>query len=200
MSIQTGHIRQSIFARLAVAAMFALGLAAPAAWAHGHDHGRDCHHHHHYGYMMKPHNAAMHLLMMAHAIGLSHEQVEKLMKMRNDYIKHNAVAEDMLEVDHKDLNWLLYAGDFDKEAVNKKLDEIGKLRDQLWTAYVNQRAEISTLLTQKQKDKIKEMYHHRKMGMGHERGDHDMGPHGDMGEHRGHRGMSGDGMSGDMDD
>ncbi|HKJ22167.1 MAG TPA: periplasmic heavy metal sensor [Gammaproteobacteria bacterium] len=189
MNIRQGFLRTSLLSA-AVVGMFALGLASSPVWAHEHHdkHDKGCEHHHH-GYMIKPHNAAMHLLMMAHAIDLTHEQVGKLMKMRNDYIKNNAVAEDMLKVEHKDLKWLLYADDFDKKAVKNKLEEIGKLRDQLWDAYVDQRAQISSLLTQEQKDKIEEMYHHgHEMERGKEHGDHGMG---DMDKHerRDHGGM-----------
>ncbi|HKI82098.1 MAG TPA: periplasmic heavy metal sensor [Pseudodesulfovibrio sp.] len=188
MSTPQVTVRKPFFPRLAVAAAFALGLAVPAAWAHGHHH-HEYHHHHHHGYEIRPHNAAIHLLMMAPAIGLSHEQVEKLMKMRDDYIKNNAVAEDMLKVEHMDLKWLLYADDFNKEAAEKKLGEIGKLEGQLWDAYVDQRAKISALLTPKQKDKLKEMYHHHKMDMDHDHGDMDEHhDHGDMDEHGDHGG------------
>lgn len=195
MSIRQGISRKSLLSA-AAAGLFAAGLTVSPVWAHEHHEGYEhYHHHHHHDHEVKPHNAALHMLMLAHVIGLKHDQVQKLMKMRDEYIRHNAVAEKMIKVERMDLKWLLYADHFDKMAVNKKLEDIGKLEGQLWDAYVNQLAQISTLLTQQQKDKLKEIYsphHHMKM----EERDHEHG----MGEHEGEHGEHGGSMMNNMDD
>lgn len=188
--------KQPLFTGLAVAALFAVALMSPAAQAHGmHHEGYE--HHYHHGYAIEPHNAAIHYIMMAHELGLTHEQVGKLIKMRDEYIKNNSVAENQMKADRMDLAWLLYADKFDKAAINKKLGEIGQFESQLWKNYVDQLAEINALLTDKQKHRLKELYsqcHHYCEEHGHMMMNKDMHEN----EHKDHGEMGGGNMG--MDD
>lgn len=153
-------------------AVAALWLTAPAIHADpmypggGHGmvmmrHGGYEHHGMHGGYISEPHNAAIHYIMMAHELGLTHEQVKKLIKLRDDYILNNSVAENQLKAAHMDLKWLLKsnstAAKFDRDAVDKKLADIGKLESGLWKSYVDQLQAINALLTSNQKDKLMKM-------------------------------------------
>jgi Spy/CpxP family protein refolding chaperone len=163
------------FYTLCVAAA-AMWLTAPVLQAdpmHPGEHGMDMSHHGGYeehgmhghyghgGYMYEPHNAAIHFIMMAHVLGLSHDQVQKLMKLRDDYIQDNSVAENQVKAAHMDLQWLLKSSitgaKFDRDDIDKKLAEIGKLESGLWKSYVDQLQAINSLLTPEQKDRLKRM-------------------------------------------
>ena len=167
------------FYTLGVAAA-ALWLTAPAVQAdpmYPDDHGMGMSHHgyEHHGYghhgmrggyghggaMYRPHNAAIHFIKMAHVLGLNHDQVGKLIKLRDDYIQNNSVAENQLKAAHMDLQWLLKsnstAAKFDRDAIDKKLAEIGKLESALWKSYVGQLQAINVLLTSEQKDRLMKM-------------------------------------------
>jgi Spy/CpxP family protein refolding chaperone len=141
-------------------------------WGHGMHHMRGMH--------MRPHNAAEHFLKMKSALNLSDDQIKRITAMRDDYISKNATAEEQLEAANDDLGPLLYADDVDLDAVNAKLDKIGKLEGQLWRAYTKQLHDIKALLTAEQKKNLNAMWQdHRQM-----RESMPM-PSGDMPMHRG---------------
>lgn len=170
---------------LALAAAVML-CAAPATQAdpmgHGYgDHGMGMMHHGEYdhgygheGYMMRPHNAAIHYMKMGRMLNLTGDQYKKLKEMRDDYIQKNSVAEQQLKADRSDLKWLLHADKFDRDSIDKKMATIGKLESQLWRAYLDQLQAIDRMLTADQKAALKDMYEHRGRGMG---GHPDMGIH-----------------------
>lgn len=168
--------RNSLYGTAVVVAAALMLGAAPAAQAdpmgHGYgEHGMGMKHHGEYrhghqGYMMKPHNAAKHFMKMGRMLKLTGDQYKKLKEMRDDYIQNNSVAEQQLKADHGDLKWLLHAGKFDRDAIDKKLSEIGKLESQLWKAYIDQLQAIDGMLTDDQKAALKDMYEHRGRGMG----------------------------------
>jgi Spy/CpxP family protein refolding chaperone len=202
MTIQVGSRNTAKVAALAVAA--AVWCAAPAVYAdppmppghgmgmgmdmdsgHGYGHGHGYEHgYEHGGYEMMPHNAAAHFITMGHALGLTSDEYKKLKDMRDDYIKNNSVAEKQLEADHGDLKWLLHADKFDRDAIDKKLADIGKLESQLWKAYIDQLQAINGMLTDDQKAKLKDMFSHYG-GHGHPRMGGGMGPGSGMGMQNG---------------
>ena len=148
-----------------------MGMKSHGDYGHGRMGG-------HMGYMTEPHNAAIHFMKMGHLLSLTGDQYKKLKAMRDDYIQKNSVAEKQLKADHSDLAWLLHADKFDRDAIDKKLAEIGKLESQLWKAYVDQLQSIDALLTADQKTTLEDMYSRRGPGMGGHPG---MGVHPGMG-------------------
>lgn len=198
MNLEVKRIRNKLAAAGLGAAALALGAAAPAAVAHPmhgggmemHEHGWHGHEGHH-DYLLKPHNAAMYFILLGHELGLDQNQMQQLIKMRDQYIQNNAVAKEQVKADQMDLKWLLMsniaAQDFDKNAINGKLEDIKKLKTQLWTAYVDQLQSINQLLTAEQKKRLMDMMAERAHG-----GPHGKPPHG-------RPGMGGPGMGSGME-
>jgi Spy/CpxP family protein refolding chaperone len=105
---------------------------------------------------LQPHNAAVHFLRMADALGLDAGQLDKLRKLRDAWIDNNAAAEAHLEAAQNDLKALLFADTIDTKAVETKLAEIGPIEGQLWRAFAQQLLEIKAMLTDDQRARLRE--------------------------------------------
>jgi len=116
------------------------------------------------GHEMRPHNAAVHFLMMADALGLDDTQKDKLRKLRDDWIETNSTNEERLEAAQADLNAMLTADTFDLKPVDAQLAIVGKIEGQLWHAFAAQLKGIKDLLTDDQRARLRD--HHRMGGSG----------------------------------
>lgn len=120
------------------------------------DHGRG-------GHGLQPHNAAIHFLKMADALGLDAGQVEKLRKLRDDWIDNNAANEAHLAAAQGDLRRMLFADTIDRKAVEDELAKIGPIEGQLWRAFVQQLLEIKNMLTDEQRARLRQRMWHQPM-------------------------------------
>jgi Spy/CpxP family protein refolding chaperone len=151
-------------------------LAGPAALADqsmGHDNEQmKMHREMHNAKMgIGPHNAAGHFLTMKSTLKLTDDQVKQLTKLRDDYIKDNAAAEEQVGAAYSDLPNLLYADDVDMSAANDLIDKIAKLESQLWHAYTKQLHDIKALLTPEQKKILADSWAKDHGDMGRKHGD-----------------------------
>jgi hypothetical protein len=110
-----------------------------------------------------PHNAAVHFLKMADALGLDAGQVAKLRQLRDDWIDNNAASEARLEAAQSDLKALLFADSIDLKAVEAALARIGPIEAQLWRAFAQQLLEIKGMLNDDQRARLKTRMRHRGM-------------------------------------
>lgn len=108
------------------------------------------------GHGFGPHNAAIHFLKMADALGLDGAQTAKLRKLRDAWIDTNAASEAHLEAAQNDLKGLLFADSIDLKAVEGKLAEIGPIESQLWRAFAQQLLEIKAMLNDDQRAHLRE--------------------------------------------
>jgi Spy/CpxP family protein refolding chaperone len=132
------------------------------------------------GHGMRPHNAAVHFLQMADALGLDDAQKARLRKLRDEWIESNAANEARLKAAEADLKGMLSADTFDLKAVDTQLSMVGKVEGQLWHAFAAQLAEIKGMLTDDQRARLRQR-HGMGPGMGMSPG-MGMGP--GMGMHR----------------
>jgi len=131
----------------------------------GTDHGMGMQHGGATGHETRPHNAALHFLQMADALGLDDAQKARLRKLRDDWIESNAANEARLKAAESDLGTMLAADTFDLKPVDAQLAVIGKVEGQLWHAFAAQLKEIKDLLTDDQRARLRER-HRMGPGMG----------------------------------
>jgi Spy/CpxP family protein refolding chaperone len=117
------------------------------------------------GHGMRPHNAAVHFLQMADALGLDDAQKARLRKLRDEWIESNAANEARLKAAEADLKGMLSADTFDLKAVDTQLSMVGKVEGQLWHAFAAQLAEIKDMLTDEQRARLRQR-HGMGAGMG----------------------------------
>jgi Spy/CpxP family protein refolding chaperone len=115
------------------------------------------------GQGLQPHNAAVHFLKMADALGLDAGQRAKLRKLRDAWIDNNASNEARLRAAQDDLRALLFADTFDLKAVDAVLEKIGPIEGQLWRDYAQQLLEIKSMLNDDQRARLRARMH--RMGM-----------------------------------
>jgi Spy/CpxP family protein refolding chaperone len=195
----TNH--KGIVAGVLTAAMFL--TMGSTAWAspdmgmgmdhHGFMGGHDDHcqvHHEMRGdsmHAMHPHNAAKHFINMASDLNLTNDQINKLTRMRDDYIEKNATAEQQLKAANSDLARTLYADSVDTNAANALIDKISKLNSQLWHSFAKQLHDIKAMLTDDQKKALEDMWQHEPhmmRGPGHDDMPHPHMAPGNMPMHR----------------
>jgi Spy/CpxP family protein refolding chaperone len=109
------------------------------------------------GPRLQPHNAAVHFLEMADALGLDGTQVAKLRQLRDAWIENNSTNEARLEAAEIDLQALLFARSVDRRAIEDEVAQIGPLESQLWLAFSQQILEINQMLTDAQKARLREI-------------------------------------------
>ena len=107
---------------------------------------------------MRPHNAAKHFIKMASALNLTSDQINKLTRMRDDYIEKNATAEEQIKAANSDLARTLYGDSVDTNAANALIDKIGKLNSQLWHSFAQQLHDIKAMLSTDQKKALKNLW------------------------------------------
>lgn len=112
------------------------------------------------GPRLQPHNAAVHFLEMANALGLDDAQVAKLRQLRDAWITNNATNEARLEAAEIDLQALLFARSVDRRAIEDEVAQIGPMESQLWLAFSQQILEINQMLTDAQKATLREIRRH----------------------------------------
>jgi Spy/CpxP family protein refolding chaperone len=109
------------------------------------------------GPMLQPHNAAVHFLDMAGALGLDDAQVAKLRRLRDAWIANNSTNEARLEAAEIDLQALLFARSVDRRAIEDEVAQIGPMESQLRLAFTQQLLEIDQMLTDPQKARLREI-------------------------------------------
>lgn len=109
------------------------------------------------GYLMKPHNAAIHFLQMKDALELSEKQVNDLKTLRDAYRAENGLNEAKLKTAEQELREIMEEDTINLEKAEAKLKEIGALEGPLWSSFVRQLAKIKTLVPKEQMKKMHEM-------------------------------------------
>ncbi|MHB8481610.1 MAG: Spy/CpxP family protein refolding chaperone [Nitrospiria bacterium] len=126
----------------------------------GMSHGMDYpmgYHGYQMGYMMKPHNAAVHFLQMKEALGLNEKQVNELKALRDAYRTENGTNEARLRTAEQELKELMEEDTINLEKAEAKLKEIGGLEGPLWLSFVRQLAKIKSIVPKEQMKKMHEM-------------------------------------------
>lgn len=100
-------------------------------------------------------NAAQNYLSMSKILELTTEQITKLMALRDNFDKENALAIAQQKSTKKDLVRLIYSENIDLKEIDGLLAKIGKLEGKIWHDFVRQMKDIQTILTKEQKDKVK---------------------------------------------
>lgn len=100
-------------------------------------------------------NAAGNYLSMSKVLELTSEQTNKLVALRDNFDKENALAIVQQKSAKQDLVRLIYSENIDLKEIDTVLAKIGKLEGKIWHDFVRQMKDIQTILTNEQKDKIK---------------------------------------------
>ncbi len=95
------------------------------------------------------------ILDLSSELGLSAEQTQRLEEIRLKAQRKTIKLKADLKLAHLDLRGLLQAEHPDKQAIYKKLDEIGALRTRLERNRIDTRLEIRNLLNPEQRKKLR---------------------------------------------
>jgi len=93
-----------------------------------------------------------HFLMTG--LNLSQDQVKKLQDLKLEYQKETLELRNTLQTKRLELQTLLASKNVDEEKANSIVEEIGKLRIDLWKKTIHYRLEMRKVLTQEQWDKL----------------------------------------------
>ena len=116
----------------------------------------------------------------AEKMGLSDEQMEKLVSLKSEYMVKTAPQKAEFMSDMKQMMLLMTAPSLDKQAIMSLHDKMSSIKSDLCTARVNHMISAMEVLTSKQRS---EMHHHMLVHMSsphHMQGDmhkHGFGPH-----------------------
>ncbi|HDN85422.1 MAG TPA: periplasmic heavy metal sensor [Candidatus Aerophobetes bacterium] len=87
-------------------------------------------------------------------LNLSQDQIRKLRDLRLEYQKETLELRNTLRVKKLELQTLLASKDVNEEKANSIVDEIGKLRTNIWEKTIHYQLEMRKVLTQEQWDKL----------------------------------------------
>lgn len=188
-------MQHAMMTRILVVAFFVAGSMIPIGTAqadenHGYGRGKSPH-----GAMMEEHHMPGHGEMMGHhrsvspiamkeELGLNNEQIKNLEPLESDYRKASIKNRADLKVAMIDLSTLLDQKTPDKNAISKKVDEIGAIQKSMMLYRVDTMLKLKNILTpaqyEKYRSEIKEHMEHRMWGGQYKMGD--MMHHGSTGE------------------
>ena len=87
-------------------------------------------------------------------LNLSQDQIEKLQQLRLKHQKETLELRNTLQTKRLELQTLLASKDVDEEKVNLILEEMGKLKTELWKKTIHYRLKMRNVLTKEQWDKL----------------------------------------------
>ena len=87
-------------------------------------------------------------------LNLSQDQIRKLRDLRLEYQKETLELRNTLQTKRLELQTLLASKNVDEEKADSIVEEIGKLRIDLWKKTIHYRLEMRKVLTQEQWDKL----------------------------------------------
>ena len=188
-------MQNAMLTRILVVVLFVAGSLIPIGPAqadenHGYGKGKSPHggmmeeHHMSGNGEMMGHHRSVSPLAMKEELGLSNEQAKTLEPLESDYRKASIKNRADLKVAMIDLSTLLDQKTPDKNAISKKVDEIGAIQKSMMLYRVDTMLKLKEILTPAQYEKyrgeIKEHMEHRTWGDKHEMGE--MMHHGYKGE------------------
>jgi len=91
---------------------------------------------------------------LATGLDLSQDQIEKLQDLRLEYWKETLELRNTFGIKRLELQTLLASKDVDEEKVNSILEEMGKLKVNLWKKTIHYELKMRDMLTQEQWDKL----------------------------------------------
>ena len=118
-----------------------------------------------HGHMMAGQHRGGHefFLGMREELELTDEQVERLRSLKSDTEKQMIRAKADLEIAQTELHDLLSSEDVDRNGIDAKIDEIGRLQTEMHKAHVHATLDAEAVLTPEQRERHRQ--HMRSRGM-----------------------------------
>ncbi|MDZ7741354.1 MAG: Spy/CpxP family protein refolding chaperone [Bacteroidota bacterium] len=116
---------------------------------------------------------------------LSEEQMEKIEKIKTDFMKENLPLKNEMDIKRAELKALSTGDEADPGAINKKIDEIAALQAKMMKKHAAHRQDIRKLLNDEQKLMFDQHGKRFGMGMGMDRDRPAPGSRGFRGSHPG---------------